>query len=259
MTNTDTGYVGGLVGIAGFMTEDGNSSTATNCFSLSTVSGADADHAYRLWSNAYSYDSSHITACYYSTEDNTAHKVTDNDDLSSSSVAGRTRAQLQAMIPDYASRATATAQTFALPRMASVDPVLASVVNTVSAGLMFQVGISSNESSQLSLDSSFEIAGLDVLRNIGLDNRVYLQEIDEILSNIMEKQTEFGAMSNRLESVLDEISIKYENLVSSRSTIRDADIAEVSSTYIQQQILQQASATLLATANQSPAIALQLI
>ena len=66
-------------------------------------------------------------------------------------------------------------------------------------------------------------------------------------------------MQNRLESALDEISIKYENLVSSRSTIRDADIAEVSSQYIQQQILQQASATLLSTANQQPQIALNLI
>ena len=73
------------------------------------------------------------------------------------------------------------------------------------------------------------------------------------------KQTELGMMENRLMSVLDEINIKYDNLVSSRSTIRDADIAEVSAHYIQQQILQQASATLLATANQSPSIALQLI
>ena len=60
-----------------------------------------------------------------------------------------------------------------------------------------------------------------------------------------------------LKKVSSEINI--DNLISSRSTIRDADIAEVSATYIQQQILQQASATLLATANQSPSIALQLI
>ena len=73
------------------------------------------------------------------------------------------------------------------------------------------------------------------------------------------KQTEFGAVENRLMSVLEEISIQYDNLVSSRSTLRDADIAEVSSEYIRQQILQQASATLLSTANQSPSIALQLI
>ena len=37
------------------------------------------------------------------------------------------------------------------------------------------------------------------------------------------------------------------------------DVAEESSSYIQAQILQQASATLLATANQTPSIALNLI
>ena len=41
--------------------------------------------------------------------------------------------------------------------------------------------------------------------------------------------------------------------------MRDADIAEESSAYIRSQILQQASATLLAAANQSPSIALQLL
>ena len=59
--------------------------------------------------------------------------------------------------------------------------------------------------------------------------------------------------------MLEEIIISRDNLISSRSTLQDADIADVSSSYIQQQILQQASATLLATANQSPSIALQLI
>ena len=43
------------------------------------------------------------------------------------------------------------------------------------------------------------------------------------------------------------------------STIKDADVAEESSSYIKAQILQQASATLLATANQAPSIALNLI
>ena len=80
-----------------------------------------------------------------------------------------------------------------------------------------------------------------------------------MLKDILKKQTNYGSVQNRLESALDEISTQYENLVSSRSTLRDADIAEVSSEYIRQQILQQASATLLATANQSPSIALQLI
>ena len=87
----------------------------------------------------------------------------------------------------------------------------------------------------------------------------YLGHIDKLTNAISAKQTEFGAAENRLESALEEISTQYENLTSSRSTLRDADISEVSSDYIRQQILQQASATLMATANQSPALALQLI
>ena len=66
-------------------------------------------------------------------------------------------------------------------------------------------------------------------------------------------------LENRLMSALEQIKVSYDNLVSTQSTIRDADIAEESSAYIRSQILQQASATLLAAANQSPSIALQLL
>ena len=80
-----------------------------------------------------------------------------------------------------------------------------------------------------------------------------------MIMKIRTKTTELGGVQNRLQSALEQISISYQNLVSTRSTIRDADIAEESSEYIRYQILQQASATLLATANQTPAIALQLL
>ena len=86
-----------------------------------------------------------------------------------------------------------------------------------------------------------------------------LELLDSIIKQVNEKQTEIGAVQNRLESVLEQVGIEYENLVSTRSTIRDADISKESSAYIRNQILQQASATLLATANQTPAIALQLL
>ena len=92
-----------------------------------------------------------------------------------------------------------------------------------------------------------------------MDSSVLLNTVDEIIDRVNERQSTHGAYQNRLESALDEISIQYENLVSSRSTIRDADIAEESSAYIRSQILQQAAATLLATANQTPAIALELL
>ena len=123
-----------------------------------------------------------------------------------------------------------------------------------------QIGIHSGESSKLSVDTSFDIWKLDTLWNIGyMDSSVLLNTVDEIIDRVNERQSTLGAYQNRLESALDEISIQYENLVSSRSTIRDADIAEESSVYIRSRILQQAAATLLATANQTPAIALELL
>ena len=123
-----------------------------------------------------------------------------------------------------------------------------------------QVGIDSSSGSSITVDTSFDIWNLEKLRNIGyVDSSVMLKTVDELLSRVNERQTSLGAYQNRLNSVLEGISIKYDNLLSSRSTIRDADIAEVSSEYIRQQILQQAAATLLATANQTPAIALQLL
>ena len=121
--------------------------------------------------------------------------------------------------------------------------------------ITLQVGINSSLSSQITFSTAFVLDGL----SSDIENPDLLTKLDEILKAVSNKQTELGSVQNRLESVLEEISIQYDNLVSSRSTIRDADIAEESSQYIKMQILQQASATLLATANQTPAIALQLL
>ena len=122
-----------------------------------------------------------------------------------------------------------------------------------------QVGSTADWSSRVSFDIGFNLLSLDNLRTIGLEDSNHLNTIDTILHSVADKQTYLGSAASRINSVLDEINIQYENLVSSRSTLRDADVAKVSASYIQQQILQQASATLLATANQSPSIALQLI
>ena len=135
---------------------------------------------------------------------------------------------------------------------------LNSLRGIVSTNITFQVGIDGCSNSQISLETSFQLENIDQLRQIGLSNDSF-GVIDNLINLISAKQTEYGAAENRLESAIEEISTQYDNLVSSRSTLRDADIAEVSSEYIRQQILQQASATLMATANQSPALALQLL
>lgn len=86
-----------------------------------------------------------------------------------------------------------------------------------------------------------------------------LNKIDKVINEISARNTTLGAAQNRIESATESISVQTENITSSLSTLRDADVAEESSNYIRAQILQQASATLLATANQAPSIALNLL
>ena len=86
-----------------------------------------------------------------------------------------------------------------------------------------------------------------------------LGTLDKVIARISDRITTLGAAQNRIESAIESIGVQSENITSSLSTLRDADVATESSNYIKAQILQQASATLLATANQSPSIALNLL
>ena len=86
-----------------------------------------------------------------------------------------------------------------------------------------------------------------------------LGKIDKVINEISNRVTTLGAAQNRIESAIESIAVQSENITSSLSTLRDADVATESSNYIKAQILQQAAATLLSTANQTPSIALNLL
>ena len=104
-----------------------------------------------------------------------------------------------------------------------------------SKAYSLQIGINSGSSSQI----SFELSGIDIsaLDGLDLEEANALSTIDNVLKNINAHQTKLGAIENRLESALEQIGVAYDNLVSTQSTIRDADIAEESSAYIRNQIL----------------------
>lgn len=89
--------------------------------------------------------------------------------------------------------------------------------------------------------------------------REFLSFIDDAIENVSERTALIGAYMNRVESAVDAISVQKENIVSANSSIKDTDVAVESSKYIKFQILQQSSATLLSTANQTPSIALNLL
>lgn len=134
-----------------------------------------------------------------------------------------------------------------------------------------QVGIKGDTNSQVALDKTLfasakvadlfgEAASAVATKCTGADTaNAQLTKLDEVMKKINGRITTLGASQNRIESAIESIGVQSENITSSLSTLRDADVAEESSAYIKAQILQQASATLFATANQAPSIALNLL
>ena len=145
---------------------------------------------------------------------------------------------------------------------------------TIANDIALQVGLYSGADSQITLSATlFDKADVATLfgeakANVaskcaglttGTTAASMLEKIDEVINEISGRVTTLGAAQNRIESAIESIGVQTENITSSLSTLRDADIAEESSNFIQAQILQQAAATLLSTANQTPSIALNLL
>ena len=139
----------------------------------------------------------------------------------------------------------------------------------VSENIKLQVGITSEDTSVIELDkdlfakatASALLGTADVSSNYVSDTaaRTFLTSIDSALEDITSRTTLLGGYQQRIISAVDAAGVMSTNLTSAASLIQDADIAEESSSYIKRQILQQTSASLLATANQAPSIAMNLI
>ena len=86
-----------------------------------------------------------------------------------------------------------------------------------------------------------------------------IEIIDRALEQISKDRSELGALQNRLESTMKNLSSISENVSASRSRIMDADFAAESAEMARLNILQQAGTTILAQANQSGQSVLSLL
>mgnify|MGYP002521070306 CR=1 FL=1 len=107
--------------------------------------------------------------------------------------------------------------------------------------------------------STSAVDALDTIFTNDVTAQAFLDNIDNALANVTDRKTAIGAAQQRVSSAMEVANVMSTNFTSANSLIKDADIAEESSNYIKNQILQQTASSLLATANQNPQIALQLI
>lgn len=86
-----------------------------------------------------------------------------------------------------------------------------------------------------------------------------LSAIDQAIISVSGVRADFGALQNRLQSTINNISVSIENLSSANSRVRDTDIASTTAELAKNNILMQAGTSVLAQANSSGSSVLGLI
>ncbi len=97
----------------------------------------------------------------------------------------------------------------------------------------------------------------NVLTVLGANNSI--NRIDAALTTVSAQRSSFGAIQNRFESTIANLTTISENLAASRSRIQDADFAAETAALTRAQILQQAGIAILAQANAAPQSVLGLL
>jgi len=118
----------------------------------------------------------------------------------------------------------------------------------------FQVGANDNDQITVTTESlGGKVGSIDVSQTSAIS------AIDAAIQNVSTLRSTFGAVQNRLEHTLNNISTYQENLTASESRIRDVDMASEMVEFSKDQILQQAGTSMLAQANQAPQGVLSLL
>lgn len=102
-----------------------------------------------------------------------------------------------------------------------------------------------------------DLAAVDILTVAGSNDTIL--RIDSALTQVSDLRSTFGAIQNRFESTIANLSTTAESLSASRSRIQDADFAAETANLTRAQILQQAGTSILAQANALPQNVLSLL
>jgi flagellin len=129
-------------------------------------------------------------------------------------------------------------------------------LNVTSSSLIGQ-GVAGGGTSVYGVNSDKAVSSIDIGSRAGAVEA--LDVVDLALENVSAQRADLGALQNRLESTINNLSTTSENLSASRSRILDADFASETAQLSRNQIIQQAGVSILAQANQQPQIALSLL
>ena len=138
---------------------------------------------------------------------------------------------------------------------------------TNEANVKFQVGSNANQAIDVQFKSMSTILGInDAITSTAImslssasESQCAITALTTMIANVDSYRASLGAAQNRLESSISNQENVIENVSDARSRIKDVDYASETAKMAQQQILQQASTSMLSQANQKNSIALNLL
>ena len=125
-------------------------------------------------------------------------------------------------------------------------------------GEEFQVGANAAETISMAITTNFaSLSSGDLLTFANAQTAI--TKMGSVLATVTSARADLGAKQNRFSSVIRSNDNTAQNVSASRSRIEDADYAKESAILARNSVLQQASSSMLAQANQQPQIALSLL
>jgi len=125
------------------------------------------------------------------------------------------------------------------------------IVNT-SGGLL-----NTTTAGQSVISAKAKLSAVDISTSSGAQSAVDV--IDAAMAQVNAIRADLGAVQNRFQSTVSNLTTTSENIAAARSRIQDADFAAETAALTRNQILQQAGTAMLAQANQLPNNVLTLL
>ena len=155
----------------------------------------------------------------------------------------------------------------------SANAVLDSFSETIRAqnkssdnAIVLQVGTKASQSIKAGLTDMRAVAlGLQGTNGSTLNvstrekANAAINVLDNAVQKALDQQTTIGSIESRLEYTASNLTTASENVTSSESTIRDADMAKEMTEYTKNNVLLQAAQSMLAQANQNSSSVLSLL
>lgn len=153
--------------------------------------------------------------------------------------------------------ALGTSNTVTRAKLELQSPNAVTLAGTNPAELGKDSGGTNLTATTFQSDLSKALSTIDISTQSGADSAIL--SLDAALDQVNTGRAQLGALQNRLESTVSNLSTTSENLSASESRIRDTDFAAETARFTRNQILAQAGTAILAQANTLPQLALQLL